>query len=302
MIPDAPLDYTQGDETKARAWRRGYEAALDALSGKESAEETPRFSCTGSEESYIADERSQLEIEKLEIIRRNGLLRDGSADKHRLEEINTTLKRLDETAEECDVPPSGWRCTRPKGHDGPCAALPTQPESAEETCETCGGGKRVNVGYSSEEDCPDCKESAPSQPSEEIERFVIYRMPDSGWMLKADDMGLSSRAETCELVRFEDHQQRLEEAERRAANSLAAAEQSNLNLMRLETEVNPELRRRAEKAELQLRDLREKAERVAIFGRSLNPEVARHALVPTGALNRLAEALDSTQPVEQEER
>lgn len=25
---------------------------------------------------------------------------------------------------ECDVPPIGWRCTREKGHEGPCAALP----------------------------------------------------------------------------------------------------------------------------------------------------------------------------------
>lgn len=24
----------------------------------------------------------------------------------------------------CDVPPPGWRCTREKVHDGPCAAVP----------------------------------------------------------------------------------------------------------------------------------------------------------------------------------
>jgi hypothetical protein len=30
-IPDPPHDYTLGDETKARAWRQGYEAALDSL-------------------------------------------------------------------------------------------------------------------------------------------------------------------------------------------------------------------------------------------------------------------------------
>lgn len=24
----------------------------------------------------------------------------------------------------CLKPPDGWRCTRPKGHDGPCAAVP----------------------------------------------------------------------------------------------------------------------------------------------------------------------------------
>lgn len=29
----------------------------------------------------------------------------------------------DEADDECDVPPIGWRCTRSKGHSGPCAAI-----------------------------------------------------------------------------------------------------------------------------------------------------------------------------------
>lgn len=28
-----------------------------------------------------------------------------------------------ELAESCDVPPLGWHCTRPAGHEGPCAAV-----------------------------------------------------------------------------------------------------------------------------------------------------------------------------------
>lgn len=28
----------------------------------------------------------------------------------------------------CDLPPSGWYCTREKGHDGPCAARRSPPE------------------------------------------------------------------------------------------------------------------------------------------------------------------------------
>lgn len=28
-----------------------------------------------------------------------------------------------EPVDECDVPPLGWRCTRGKGHGGPCAAV-----------------------------------------------------------------------------------------------------------------------------------------------------------------------------------
>lgn len=27
--------------------------------------------------------------------------------------------------EVCDLPPKGWYCTRAKGHDGPCAAIPS---------------------------------------------------------------------------------------------------------------------------------------------------------------------------------
>lgn len=26
---------------------------------------------------------------------------------------------------ECALPPTGWRCTRDAGHEGPCAAVPT---------------------------------------------------------------------------------------------------------------------------------------------------------------------------------
>jgi hypothetical protein len=33
-----------------------------------------------------------------------------------------------------------------------------------------------------------------------MKRFTLYRMPGAGWMLKAEDMGLSSRAETIEVV------------------------------------------------------------------------------------------------------
>ncbi len=30
---------------------------------------------------------------------------------------------IEEADDECDVPPLGWRCTRSKGHSGPCAAI-----------------------------------------------------------------------------------------------------------------------------------------------------------------------------------
>ena len=31
----------------------------------------------------------------------------------------------------CDLPPTGWRCTRDKGHDGPCACVATDEKVAE---------------------------------------------------------------------------------------------------------------------------------------------------------------------------
>ncbi|WOB06517.1 hypothetical protein [Piscinibacter gummiphilus] len=30
-------------------------------------------------------------------------------------------------AQQCNVPPPGWRCTRQAGHDGPCAAIEALP-------------------------------------------------------------------------------------------------------------------------------------------------------------------------------
>lgn len=49
--------------------------------------DAPEFSCSNVEQRYIEDESKRLGIE-------------------------------------CGAPPPGWRCTRSKGHDGPCAAIP----------------------------------------------------------------------------------------------------------------------------------------------------------------------------------
>lgn len=34
------------------------------------------------------------------------------------------------TFEQCDRPPEGWECSRPKGHNGPCAASPKPSEAS----------------------------------------------------------------------------------------------------------------------------------------------------------------------------
>lgn len=31
----------------------------------------------------------------------------------------------------CDIPPEGWYCSRPQGHEGPCAAWPVSHETAQ---------------------------------------------------------------------------------------------------------------------------------------------------------------------------
>jgi hypothetical protein len=37
---------------------------------------------------------------------------------------------IEEADNECDIPPLGWRCTRAKGHTGPCAAVECQEDVA----------------------------------------------------------------------------------------------------------------------------------------------------------------------------
>lgn len=38
----------------------------------------------------------------------------------------------------CEVPPSGWVCSRAKGHEGPCAASPAPENKPLQFCKTCG--------------------------------------------------------------------------------------------------------------------------------------------------------------------
>lgn len=40
--------------------------------------------------------------------------------------------------EQCDIPPTGWKCTRELGHGGPCAAVPNSP-TARRRCNHCRG-------------------------------------------------------------------------------------------------------------------------------------------------------------------
>lgn len=35
----------------------------------------------------------------------------------------------EKAADQCDLPPEGWSCTRPKGHENPCAAIPKEDRS-----------------------------------------------------------------------------------------------------------------------------------------------------------------------------
>lgn len=59
-------------------------------------------------------------------------LDDGIDEAAFLVRFNENLKKLPEMLATtdtgvklpCNVPPEGWRCTRERGHDGPCAAVP----------------------------------------------------------------------------------------------------------------------------------------------------------------------------------
>jgi hypothetical protein len=42
---------------------------------------------------------------------------------HMMSLLERVEERLKATAQECPLPPAGWRCTRRAGHDGPCAAV-----------------------------------------------------------------------------------------------------------------------------------------------------------------------------------
>lgn len=51
-----------------------------------------------------------------------------TVDKVQLETIKRIEEKLDKVlailgpADRCDKPPTGWKCSRPKGHPGPCSA------------------------------------------------------------------------------------------------------------------------------------------------------------------------------------
>ncbi len=52
---------------------------------------------------------------------KNGMLfREGYRYRVTITEIGESFPVLKEA---CDKPPPGWKCTRPKGHEGPCAAV-----------------------------------------------------------------------------------------------------------------------------------------------------------------------------------
>jgi hypothetical protein len=70
---------------------------------------------------------------------------NGPGHRNQMSTTNTT----------CAVPPAGWHCTRPAGHDGPCAAVPVNPAPAsdavldciEELLKEVGGKAWYVVGY-----------------------------------------------------------------------------------------------------------------------------------------------------------
>lgn len=89
----------------ASVWDRLFPGEEMRLAAALPADE-PSFCCSGVEARYIREESKRLGIE-------------------------------------CDRPPPGWSCSRPEGHDGPCAAFPDQQPV--EATEQLGDGWRRSV-------------------------------------------------------------------------------------------------------------------------------------------------------------
>lgn len=74
----------------------------------------------------------------------------------------------------CDKPPEGWYCTRGRGHEGPCAAVPRHPSTDWPTIsmqELKGLGARIDSTYV----------FAPSEP--ELHRILNTKYPPDKWTL-----------------------------------------------------------------------------------------------------------------------
>lgn len=110
-----------------------------------------------------------------------------------------------DTSQKCEVPPQGWKCSRAKGHEGPCAASPevieeltsdqldairkasgldqssciNVPEFGQERCEYCDGSRDVHradgewLG-----ECTACNASAELQLRKDFERNWEQLYPD----------------------------------------------------------------------------------------------------------------------------
>lgn len=75
----------------------------------------------------------------------------GSPEKVWCEVLDDQLSSFEETPHDeaddvCDVPPIGWRCTRAKGHSGPCAAI----EYSEEVASVARGMRRLKEAPNAE--------------------------------------------------------------------------------------------------------------------------------------------------------
>lgn len=67
--------------------------------------------------------------------------------------------------------------------------------------------------------CPDCVAARSEVPTARwSEQWQIYRTPGAGWILLADDMGLSSRAETLEVVPKLEAEQAIDNARKQGAD------------------------------------------------------------------------------------
>ncbi|MDR5839372.1 hypothetical protein [Caballeronia sp. LZ034LL] len=94
---------------------RGYQEALQDISARESA--APQSQVDSGERKTVEQARDRILGQT-----KNSLFRSG---------VKVMAAEILSPAEQCNKPPEGWSCSRIKGHEGPCAAIPqSQGEKA----------------------------------------------------------------------------------------------------------------------------------------------------------------------------
>lgn len=137
-----------------------------------------------------------------------GLTEDEQREIERL--VRVAHKKMQEGEMPCDRPPRGWYCTRARGHDGPCAALPESRaalDQGEETEQRVEPGSGSSAGGDGDHHAPGlgrsqgAETSAASTSSEALAKAIELALPSLGDGPTSSAYG--HFAEDCALVHMD---------------------------------------------------------------------------------------------------